>query len=358
MSKALLKPYLPTQEQSVKNTFKIGELFSGPGGMALGAEKAQYKSYKMSHIWACDYHKDSCETFRKNIKIENSKVRCADISTLEFDDFNPIDGLFFGFPCNDFSVVGEQKGIQGKYGSLYMHSVRALEHFQPQFFIAENVGGLLSADNKDTFERICCAIQECGYNIHTNLYKFEYYGVPQRRHRIIIVGFRDDIKIDFKHPQPNETKIITCKEALESPPLQPNALNHDFTTQSKQVIERLKHIKPGQNAFNATLPEKLKLNLKSKAAISQIYKRLDPSKPAYTVTGSGGGGTHVYHWQEPRALTNRERARLQTFPDNFEFIGGKESVRRQIGMAVPPKGVEVICRAILTALQKYGIAPC
>ena len=82
-----------------------------------------------------------------------------------------------------------------------------------------------------------------------------------------------------------------------------------------------------------------------------IYKRLDPDKPAYTVTGSGGGGTHIYHWDEPRALTNRERARLQTFPDDFKFIGSKESVRRQIGMAVPVQGAKIILEAVLKTLQ-------
>jgi DNA (cytosine-5)-methyltransferase 1 len=90
----------------------------------------------------------------------------------------------------------------------------------------------------------------------------------------------------------------------------------------------------------------LKLNVKG-AKISQIYKRLDPDKPAYTVTGSGGGGTHIYHWSEPRALTNRERARLQTFPDDYEFIGSKESVRKQIGMAVPCKGAKIIFETVL-----------
>ena len=108
----------------------------------------------------------------------------------------------------------------------------------------------------------------------------------------------------------------------------------------------MKHIKPGENAFTANLPEALQLNIKG-ARISQIYKRLDPEKPAYTVTGSGGGGTHIYHWSEPRALTNRERARLQTFPDSYEFVGSKESVRKQIGMAVPCRGAKIIFEAIL-----------
>ena len=81
--------------------------------------------------------------------------------------------------------------------------------------------------------------------------------------------------------------------------------------------------------------------------MSQIYKRLHPDKPSYTLTGSGGGGTHGYHWKENRALTNRERARIQTFPDNFIFEGSKESVRKQIGMAVPPKGAQAIIEAVL-----------
>ena len=125
-----------------------------------------------------------------------------------------------------------------------------------------------------------------------------------------------------------------------------NAPNNEQTKQSAVVVERLKYIKPGQNAFNADLPDELKLNVRG-AKISQIYKRLDPNKPAYTVTGSGGGGTHIYHWSEPRALTNRERARLQTFPDDYVFEGSKESVRKQIGMAVPCKGAKIIFEAIL-----------
>ena len=130
------------------------------------------------------------------------------------------------------------------------------------------------------------------------------------------------------------------------PPIPEDAANNEKTKQSATVVERLKYIKPGQNAFTANLPEELQLNVKG-AKISQIYKRLDPEKPAYTVTGSGGGGTHIYHYEEPRALTNRERARLQTFPDDYIFEGSKESVRKQIGMAVPSKGARIIFEAIL-----------
>ena len=97
-----------------------------------------------------------------------------------------------------------------------------------------------------------------------------------------------------------------------------------------------------------------------KTRLSQIYKRLEPDKPSYTVTGSGGGGTHIYHYEEPRALTNRERARLQTFPDTYVFQGSKESVRKQIGMAVPCAGAQIIFEAILRTFAgiPYESVPC
>ena len=110
-------------------------------------------------------------------------------------------------------------------------------------------------------------------------------------------------------------------------------------------------IKPGDNIWNTDLPKNLQLNVKG-AKLSQIYRRLDPNKPSYTITGSGGGGTHGYHYKYPRALTNRERARIQTFPDNYEFLGTKESVRKQIGMAVPPVLSEIIFTSILKTFAK------
>lgn len=160
-----------------------------------------------------------------------------------------------------------------------------------------------------------------------------------------IVGIREDLPFEFRIPAPTN-RIVTCRQAIENPPIPANAPNNEATRQSPRVIERLNHILPGQNAFTADLPEHLQLHVRG-AKISQIYKRLDPNKPAYTVTGSGGGGTHIYHWAEPRALTNRERARLQTFPDNYVFEGSKESVRKQIGMAVPCQGARLIFEAIL-----------
>jgi DNA (cytosine-5-)-methyltransferase len=334
-----------------KTVFRLGELFCGPGGLALGATTASIENsdYKIIHKWANDYDESTCETYRRNIcPDDRDSVICGDVRTLDIDQLGDIDGFAFGFPCNDFSVVGEQKGFDGKFGPLYTYGVKVLKKYHPQWFLAENVGGLKSANERKAFLKIKEDLIAAGYRIYPNLYKFEEYGVPQARHRMIIVGIRDDLPFEFKIPstEPYKNLDVTCKSAIEIPPISEDAANNELTKQSEKVVERLKHIKPGENAWTADLPDDLKLNV-SGAKLSQIYKRLDPSKPAYTVTGSGGGGTHIYHYSEPRALTNRERARLQTFPDDFVFEGSKESVRKQIGMAVPARGAKIIFEAIL-----------
>lgn len=332
--------------------FRLGELFCGPGGLALGALNADIHDPKWGiiHAWANDYDQSTCDTYIRNICPDDpGSVICADVRTLDIEQapIGPIDALAFGFPCNDFSVVGEQKGFDGTFGPLYSYGVKVMRTYRPQWFLAENVGGLRSANEGKAFEKIKQDLIESGYRIYPNLYKFEKYGVPQARHRMIIVGIREDLPYEFHIPSPAPYADMdtTCKTAIEVPPIPADAANNERTRMTRQVVKRLKYIRPGENAWTADLPEELQI--KSKTKISQIYKRLDPAKPAYTVTGSGGGGTHIYHWSEPRALTNRERARLQTFPDDYIFEGSKESVRKQIGMAVPSRGAKVIFDAIL-----------
>lgn len=333
--------------------FRLGELFCGPGGIAWGATNAQISNpdFRIVHQWANDYDGDTCETYRKNICPDAPEtVYHADIRKFDLSQLAPIDALAFGFPCNDYSIVGEQKGMDGTFGPLYSYGVKALKLFQPKWFLAENVGGLRTANEGKAFTKILEELAGAGYKITPHLYKFEEYGIPQARHRLIIVGIRNDIDVEYHIPSttPYKDADNTCKTAIEVPPIPDDALNNERTRQSEIVVKRLQHILPGQNAFTADLPEELQLNVTG-AKISQIYKRLDPTKPAYTVTGSGGGGTHIYHWEEPRALTNRERARLQTFPDSYHFMGSKESVRKQIGMAVPCQGAKIIFEAILNS---------
>lgn len=344
--------------------FNLGELFCGPGGLAYGALNADIglPDFKIVHKWANDYDQDTCNTYIHNICPNTSNsVICGDVRKLDIDSLQPINALAFGFPCNDFSVVGEQKGFDGTFGPLYTYGIKVLKKHKPMWFLAENVGGLKSANDGGAFQKILSDMKKAGYRVYPHLYKFEEYGVPQARHRVIIIGIRKDLPYEYRVPSPAQYRDVdvSCRTAIEVPPIPRNALNNELTRQTATVVERLTYIEPGQNAFTADLPEHLKLKVKG-AKISQIYKRLDPTKPAYTVTGSGGGGTHIYHYAEPRALTNRERARLQTFPDTYYFQGSKESVRKQIGMAVPCRGAKIIFEAVLRTFAgvDYESVPC
>lgn len=348
------------EKHTSPKTYRMGELFCGPGGIALGAHNAADKvpGVKVEHAWANDYDPTTADTYRENTPgASEETVYVGDVRELDTDALPPIDGFAFGFPCNDFSLVGKQKGLDGTYGPLYSYGINVLKSHKPEWFVAENVGGLSGANEGLAFPYILREMQRAGYTVVAHKYRFEEYGLPQARHRIIIVGLRDDIAakgVAFKVPAPTTPEpsmMRTAKQAITEPPIPEWATNNEPTRQSEVVKQRLAYIKPGENAFNATdMPEELRLNVRG-AKLSQIYKRLDPNKPAYTVTGSGGGGTHIYHWEEPRALTNRERARLQTFPDWYKFIGSKENVRRQIGMAVPPDGAQVVFEALFKTLE-------
>lgn len=357
---------------------RIGELFCGAGGFAQGAKEAGFK-----HVWGVDNHKDSCKSFEEN---QGCKSFCEDIeyftkpSRLKKikEDHGDIDGLLFGFPCNDFSLVGKNQKMEGKFGGLYKYACRVLNFFEPEFFVAENVTSLgkklkfnsseqllvkdifnkekLQNQNYQNFKKIMGDLANCsknGYRIYADNYKFEEYGVPQARHRIILIGFREDYflknKINFEKPKKIDGNFITCKEALDKIPKW--ATHQEKTKHDDKVIRRLQKTAEGKNVWDLG-DDKDGLPGVKKARMSHIYKRLDSSKPAYTVTGSGGGGTHVYHYKEDRALTNRERARLQTFPDTYNFFGGKESVRRQIGMAVPVLGAKKIMKSLKKSLKK------
>ena len=171
--------------------FRLGELFCGPGGLALGAIRANISDskYRIVHQWANDYDLDTCNTYRRNIcPDDRDSVVYGDVRKLDINSLGEIDAFAFGFPCNDFSVVGEQKGFDGEYGPLYTYGVKVLKKYRPLWFLAENVGGLKSANDGKAFDKIKQDLISAGYRIYPNLYKFEEYGVPQARHRMIIVG--------------------------------------------------------------------------------------------------------------------------------------------------------------------------
>lgn len=397
-----------------KKIFKLGELFCGPGGMAIAASKSipQISNtgicYSIEHSWGVDRSKDAIETFKANLGEKNGIMMDAkDFVSNCLDEKHKINALAFGFPCNSFSLVGESKGMKHpEYGLLYQTGVDVINKYNPIWFIAENVSGISSHDSGSQFQKILQDLANSGkgYNVVAHLYKFEEYGVPQCRHRYVIVGISSDYakkkNIKFNIPAPTHgigrIPYVTVAEALSSVNNQTNWGNYR-KKQSDKVVWRLKFTKPGGNAWlldelvdkNIYSDERLlsylkelpwykediaplggvdeirkkieyaRLHCKS-ARMSHIYKRLEGDKPAYTLTGSGGGGTHVYHWKEHRALTNEERAALQTFPKDFVFKGGDESIRRQIGMAVPTAGAKVIFEAILktfAGIHYPSIAP-
>lgn len=336
------------------NRFVLGELYCGPGGLACGALSA--KSYMhdlyVTHGWANDYDPDTCETYRKNICPDHPEtVICGDVRDLNIKALGPIDAFAYGFPCNSFSGVGEHKGFDNeKFGMLYWYGIEVLRYHKPQWFIAENVSGIRSANGKRALQIIQQDMIDSGYHIVTHLYKAEKYGVPQTRHRVIIVGIRDDLSYVYKVPSPDRYigVDISARTALANIPSW--APNNEQRKLSADVIRRLSYIRPGENLWQAAarlgdeFPQELLIKTNTK--ISQIYRKLDPDKPGYTVTAAGGGGTFGYHWTD-RELTNRERARLQTFPDSYEFFGNYASVRKQIGMAVPCRLAEIVTSAIL-----------
>ncbi len=346
---------LTSKAQSPKTKFRLGELFCGPGGIACGALRAISSdgSLGIKHVWANDYDPDTCETYRRNICPEAPEtVYCGDVRNLDISKLGKIDAFCYGFPCNSFSSVGEHKGLQNeKFGQLYWYGIEVLKKFKPKWFMAENVSGICSAGSGD-FEIILNDMREAGYKLNVNLYRAEEYGIPQRRHRVIIVGIRNDLDVEYKVPSPRTFANCDVSSRTALADIPENAPNSNMRRLSHNVLRRLALIRPGENVWQAeerlgdAFPEELKIKTKTK--ISQIYRKLHPDKPAYTVTAAGGGGTFMYHWTD-RELTNRERARIQTFPDDYAFMGDYSSVRKQIGMAVPCRLSEIVITAILNS---------
>ena len=222
--------------------------------MAFGAHlaAASLGTVTVEHAWASDYDPSTCKTYIDNIPgATSNSVICADVRNLNLTELEPIDGFAFGFPCNDFSQVGEKRGVDGNFGPLYSYGVEVLNQFSPSWFVAENVGGLSSSNDGQAFLTILKSLSRAGsyggYKVVPHLYKFEEYGLPQARHRILIVGIRQDLNLEYKVPSTEPYRGIdnSARTALTIPPIPAEATNNELTLQSKQVVERLRHIKPG-----------------------------------------------------------------------------------------------------------------
>jgi len=345
-------------------------LFSGCGGMDLGAQQ----SGRAQVVWAVDNEHWAVETYRRNL---GTHIVEADITETAVPGV-PCDILLAGPPCQDYSTLWNHDGLITARGNLFRQVARYLDELRPAAFVLENVPGLLSANRGVAWTLVRHALKAptsmvggrnrrvrpaVHYDISAQVIDMADLGVPQHRERLIVIGIRRDLgERPPVIPAPYAGNPLTVAEVLDRNPLPADAPNHETGLDSTDVIERLKLIGPGENyeVIPADHP------LAVKGLISHVYRRLDPTKPSYTVIAGGGGGTHGYHHMEPRRLSNREKARLQGFPDSFVFEHGcgpgasraasmYPRVRRQIGNAVPPPAAELIVGAVADVLQRVGV---
>jgi len=319
---------------------RLISLFSGCGGMDLPFHKAGFKV-----VWAIDSNPYACKTFSRNIAdvIINDSIENIDIAQVPEAEI-----CIGGFPCQDFSLIWKRPGLEGTRGNLYTYFLDFVNKKKPKAFVAENVKGLLSANNYQAIKQIISDFESIapGYLVKPKLYNFADYGVPQFRQRVLLVGIRMDTGFNFVHPQPeygqNRKKPYrTAGEALKNvEAVLDNNKHHKIQTRTVEILNR---IQPGGNF--ADIPKDSPYYVKG--MISHVYRRIHPDKPSSTIIAGGGGGTWGYHYLEPRSLTNRERARLQTFPDDFVFEGSTTEVRRQIGNAVPPQGIAAVVESLI-----------
>lgn len=317
---------------------KIVSLFSGCGGLDLGFVQEGYEI-----VWANDFFHSACETYKRNF---GSHIVEKDIAEIDFKSIPDCDLITGGFPCQDFSMIWKRGGIETERGNLYRHFVRAVSEKLPKAFIAENVKGLLTANKGQAIKQIVKdfqSIDHSGYRIYINLFNFAEYGVPQLRQRVIIVGIRKDIPYEFKKPTPtyNDTNYMTAGEALKDVEKVP------YNNEEIKIKERTKKIisliPEGGNFTD--IPKDSPYYVKG--MISHVYRRLNKNRPSTTIIAGGGGGTWGYHYAEPRPLTNRERARLFGYPDDFVFEGSIAEVRKQIGNSVPPPAAGFVAKELL-----------
>ena len=305
--------------------FTASSLFCGAGGLDLGFEKAGYKT-----IWANDVEPNACKTHREWSKAE---VVCGDISKVDYTTIPKTDVVLGGFPCQGFSLSGPRK-IDDSRNVLYKHYVRLVRQNQPKAFIGENVKGLLTMGGGAIIDAIIADFADCGYTMYYKLINAKDFGVPQDRERVIIVGFRKDLKIKgFSIPNTNG-EHMTMREALAG---LPKAKSEEVCQAPYSSRYMSRNRKRGWDEVSYTIP----------AMAKQVT--LWPGSPDMVKLGQdswrfGDGG-------ETRRLSWREAAAIQTFPANMEFAGDLTSVYKQIGNAVPVKLAEYVANRIRPYLE-------
>lgn len=320
------------------------ELFAGAGGLALGLEQAGIST--MEYV---EFDKACCETLKANRPDWN--VICDDIHNVDFTKFSgKIDIVTGGFPCQAFSYAGKKLGFEDTRGTLFHEFARCVQQVKPKIFLAENVRGLVSHDKGRTLQTIIEVLESLEYHIQYKILNAAYYGVGQKRERIVIVGIRNDLPINFAFPEPDK-KMTTLRQALKDCPV---SQGEEYSEKKKKVLELV----PAGGCW-VDLPEDIAKNYMGKSYYSGggrrgMARRISWDEPCLTLTCSPSQKqTERCHPEETRPFTIREYARIQSFPDDWKFCGGIGDQYKQIGNAVPVEMARRIGIQLKEAILEY-----
>ncbi len=300
--------------------FTAVSLFCGAGGLDMGFDRAGFET-----IWANDFDKDACKTHQNWSK---ANVICGDISQIDFATIPHSDVVLGGFPCQGFSLSGPRK-IDDSRNVLYKHYVKLVRKCQPLAFVGENVKGLLTMGGGQVIDAIIAEFSDCGYDVFYKLLNAKFFGVPQDRERVIIVGFRKDLNVrTFELPDSNG-ETMTLREAIGD---MPAAKLEDVCCAPYSSRYMSRNRKRGWDDVAYTVP----------AMAKQVT--LWPGSPDMEKVGKdlwrfGSDGL-------TRRLSWREVAAIQTFPGDMEFFGDLTSIYKQIGNAVPVRLAEFVANYI------------
>lgn len=330
--------------------YSVLELFAGAGGLALGLENAGLKCAGLNEIdkWACN-------TLRKNRP--NWNVLEGDIKSHSFDLFrDKVNVVTGGFPCQAFSYAGKKLGLKDARGTLFYEFAKIVEVVKPPICIGENVRGLLSHEKGKTLQGMVDILDEIGYRVMTpQVLKAINYRVPQKRERLILVGVRKDIDIDFEYPVPH-SKIYNLVDALKKGELfDSDVPKSDGATYPKHKADVLDLVPP--KGYWRDLPLDLQKSYMQKSFYlgggkTGMARRIGWDEPSLTLTCSPAQKqTERCHPDETRPFTVREYARIQTFPDVWDFAGSTSQQYKQIGNAVPVNLAEELGYSIIRFLN-------
>lgn len=319
------------------------ELFAGAGGMALGLEQAGIIGdlyVEMDHM--------ACETLRRNRPSWN--VVEGDIHEVDFAPYEgKVDLVSGGAPCQAFSMAGKRLGFGDTRGTLFAEFARCVSETRPRMFLFENVKGLLSHDRGNTYRTILHVFEELGYQVQSQVMNASWHGVGQKRERIILIGTRDDLvdSVRFEYPTPDETQT-TLRDALDGCPESEGA---SYSERKRKVLEM---VPPGGcwvDLPQEVAREYLGGSWETGGGKRGMARRISWDEPCLTLTTSPSQKqTERCHPDETRPFTVREYARIQSFPDDWEFSGSIGGQYKQIGNAVPVELARRIGVAISDAL--------